>query len=110
MSAVATPSPPVMPATAPTPAVTPPPKPVHWTITEFHQVNETGVFGNRRPILLSGVILELGPMNPPHAIAVELVDAALRAAFGPRWRLRVQLPLALGTDSDPMPDVALVAG
>lgn len=108
MSAVATPIAPATPAPAPTDS--PPPKPVLWTVPEFHRINESGVFGNRRPILLDGVILELGPMNPPHAIAVELVDTALRAAFGPGWRLRVQLPLALGTDSDSMPDVAVVAG
>jgi Uma2 family endonuclease len=33
-----------------------------------------------------------------------------RAAFGTGWRFRVQLPLVLGLDTDPMPDFAMVAG
>jgi Uma2 family endonuclease len=87
-----------------------PPRPLRWTVADFHRVGETGVFEGRRPVLIRGVLLEQGPMNPPHAIAVELVLEALRAAFGPGWRTRVQLPLVLGLDIDPMPDLAMVAG
>jgi Uma2 family endonuclease len=34
----------------------------------------------------------------------------LRQAFGAGWRVRVQLPLGLGPDSEPEPDVAVVRG
>jgi Uma2 family endonuclease len=102
MSTVAPPTP------FPTPV--PLPRPLLWTVDEFHRVGETGAFKGRRAILIRGVILEQGPMNPPHAIAVELATETLRAAFGPGWRTRVQLPLVLGTDTDPMPDLSMVPG
>lgn len=101
-----------MPATAtpPVPASRSVPRPLRWTVADFHRAASTGVFEGRRPVLIHGVILEQGPMNPPHAIAIELGTEVFRAAFGAGWRLRVQLPLVLGLDTDPMPDFAMVAG
>jgi Uma2 family endonuclease len=61
-------------------------------------------------MLINGVILEEGPMNPPHAITLELVEAAIRTAFGAGWRVRNQSPLVLGQDIDPAPDLAVIAG
>jgi Uma2 family endonuclease len=61
-------------------------------------------------MLIDGVILEEGPMNPPHAITLELVAEALRIAFGAGWRIRIQSPLVLGLDLDPEPDCAVLAG
>ena len=49
-------------------------------------------------------------MDAPHAIAVEKTDAELRTAFGKGWRYRVQLPLVLGQDTDPMSDIAVIRG
>ena len=49
-------------------------------------------------------------MNPPHALAVELASDALRAVFAAGWRVRVQLPLVLGLDTDPIPDITVVPG
>jgi Uma2 family endonuclease len=69
-----------------------------------------GVFEGRRAMLIDGVILEQGPMNPPHAITLELVEAALRTTFGTGWRIRSQSPLVLGQDLDPEPDFAVIAG
>jgi Uma2 family endonuclease len=69
-----------------------------------------GVFEGRHAMLIDGVILEEGPMNPPHAITLELVEEALRKAFGPGWRVRSQSPLVLGGDLDPEPDFAVIAG
>lgn len=87
-----------------------PPRPLLWTVAQFHRVNATGVFEGRRPILLRGVLLEQGPMNPPHATAVDLTSEVLRTVFGTGWRVRVQLPLVLGLDIDPMPDLAVMQG
>jgi Uma2 family endonuclease len=69
-----------------------------------------GVFEGRRAMLIDGVILAEGPMNPPHAITLELVAEALRIAFGAGWRVRIQSPLVLGQDLDPEPDFAVLAG
>src|SRR5437588_8167824 len=86
------------------------PRPVRWTCAEFHRFGDLGVFEGRRAMLIDGVILEEGPMNPPHAIALGLAEEALRTAFGTGWWLRQQSPLLLGQDTDPEPDLAVVPG
>jgi Uma2 family endonuclease len=62
----------------------------------------------RRPYLINGVIWEQGEMNPPHADCVELVNLLLVRLFSPKYRVRCQLPLVFGLDTDPMPDMAVV--
>lgn len=86
------------------------PRPVLWTCAEFHRFGDLGVFEGRRAMLIDGVILEEGPMNPPHAITLELIEVVLRSAFGTGWRFRSQSPLVLGLDLDPEPDFAVIAG
>jgi Uma2 family endonuclease len=86
------------------------PRPLRWTCAEFHRFGDMGVFEGRRAMLIDGVILEEGPMNPPHAITLELVGEALRTAFGTGWRIRSQSPLVLGQDTDPEPDFAVMPG
>jgi Uma2 family endonuclease len=85
-------------------------RPYRFTAKQFHQLGELGYFQGRRAWLLRGTVIEVGPMNPPHRIALELTDAAVRFAFGPGWRVCIQMPLVLGQDTDPQPDVAVVRG
>ena len=86
------------------------PRPARWTCAEFHRFGDLGVFEGRRAMLIDGVILEEGRMSSPHAITLELVEEALRRAFGAGWRFRIQSPLVLGQDLDPEPDLAVIAG
>jgi Uma2 family endonuclease len=79
-------------------------------VTEFDHLGELGCFEGRRAYLLDGVIWEQGPMDPPHADALEVLTEVIRTAFGTGWRLRVQLPLHVDQDNNPMPDLAVVAG
>lgn len=105
------PAPAPVPTSAPAPSLALfAPRPFLWTVADFHRVGETGVFDNRRPVLINGHLQEQGIMNPPHAIAVELATSAIPTAFGTGWRVRVQLPLVFGLDTDPMPDLAMIAG
>jgi Uma2 family endonuclease len=83
---------------------------VRWTCAEFHLFGDLGVFEGRRAMLIDGVILAQGPMNPPHALTLELVEEALRTALGTGWRIRIQSPLVLGQDLDPEPGFAVIAG
>jgi Uma2 family endonuclease len=92
----------------PTPA--PVPRPVRWTCDEFHQMGEDGHLEGRHAMLIDGIVLEQGPMNPPHAIALELTTDRLRAIFAAGWRVRVQLPLVLSLVTDPEPDLAVLPG
>ena len=82
-----------VPSSRPAPAG---PRPLRWTCAEFHRFGDMGVFEGRRAMLIDGVILEEGPMNPPHAITLGLVEEAVRTAFGAGWWLRQQSPLILG--------------
>ena len=86
------------------------PRPVRWTCAEFLRLGDLGVFEGRRAMLIDGVILEEGPMNPPHALTLELVEDTLRTAFGSGWRIRSRSPLVLGQDLDPEPDLAVISG
>lgn len=97
----------LLPPSLPTPAG---PRPLRWTCAEFHRFGDQGLFEGRRAMLIDGVILEQGSMNPPHAITLGLVEEAIRGAFGIGWWPRQQLPLILGLDTDPQPDIAVVPG
>ena len=64
----------------------------------------------RRAKLIEGAIPAAGPQGSQHFTGIELVVDALRRTFGVGHRVRVQVPLAAGEDSEPEPDVAVVAG
>ena len=82
-----------------------------WTRQEYDRLLEIGVLQEDDPIeLIEGRLVVAEPQPDPHARAVELVAEALRLAFGHGWRIRVQLPLALGPESAPEPDVSVVGG
>jgi Uma2 family endonuclease len=100
----------MMPASITTPVPPGPPRNLLWTVDQFHYLGDLGLFEGRRAMLIDGVIVEEGPMNPPHRIALELSSEAIRAVFGPGWRVCVQMPLILGQLTDPEPDIAVVAG
>lgn len=57
--------------------------------------------------LLEGLLVEvMSPQSPSHAAVIERLT---RYLGGARARVRVQLPLAVPPDSEPEPDLALVA-
>jgi Uma2 family endonuclease len=97
----------LLPPSRPAPAG---PRPLRWTCDEFHRLGDVGAFEGRRAMLIDGVILEQGPVNPPHAITLGLVEEAVRTAFGTGWWVRQQSPLVLGQETDPEPDLAVVPG
>jgi Uma2 family endonuclease len=82
-----------------------------WTRRDYARMLEAGILHEDDPVeLIEGRLLVAEPQRTPHARAIELAADALRAAFGPGWRVRVQLPIALDPDSEPEPDVSVVAG
>lgn len=94
------------PPLAPTPGL----RPFRWTVAEFHRFGDFGAFRGRRVKLIRGVLLEQDMMNPPHATAILVATQTLQTAFGAGWTVRVQLPLVLGQETDPLPDLAVVRG
>ncbi len=94
------------------PDLTPPPVPVRrFTVEEYLKMIAVGVFvDSERLELLEGWIVPK-PMtrNPPHEVAVDLIDERLRQSLPPGWRLRNQASIRT-TDSVPEPDFAIVRG
>ncbi len=88
------------------------PGPRCWTREEFERAGDLGLFGpEERLELISGeIIKKMAPQNSPHITGIRLVEEALRLAFPTGHDIRVQGPLALGSSSQPEPDVAVVTG
>jgi len=86
------------------------PEPFHFRRKEYYALSDEGFFRDQRVQLIRGVILREEPMNPPHAMGIQLVAIALGILYGAGFSVRVQLPLDLGQDTEPEPDVAVVRG
>jgi Uma2 family endonuclease len=81
-----------------------------WTREEYERMAETGGFGERRVELVEGVVYEMTPQNSPHATGIRMAVKAFRSVFPDGFDVSSQLPLALGADSMPEPDVSVLAG
>ncbi len=81
-----------------------------WSREEYDRLVAAGAFRpEARVQLIQGEIVEMTPQSAAHAAAVELAQSVLQA-LGPEYFIRVQLPLVLGAESEPEPDLAVVAG
>lgn len=89
-----------------------PPEIRRWSREEYERAGELGIFGPTERLELIGgeVIRKVSPQRSPHATAVQLAHEALRERAGTARGVRSQLPLALGDDSEPEPDIAVVEG
>jgi Uma2 family endonuclease len=88
----------------------PGPRRLRWTADQYYRLAELGFFRNRRVELIDGDIIAMSAVNPPHSIGLDLLGDALRAAFGPGCRVRIQQPLDIGRRTQPEPDAAVVRG
>ena len=83
----------------------------HWTREEYERLIEQGFFQpDERCELVDGVIFEMSPQSSYHATGVRFCLIALQPLFLAGFDIRCQMPLALGLDSEPEPDVAVVPG
>jgi Uma2 family endonuclease len=82
-----------------------------WRRVEYERLIESSFFPpGDRVELVGGQLIVGEPQGSGHFAAVRAVEEALRAAFGRGWEVRGQGPLALDDESEPEPDVAVVAG
>ncbi len=89
----------------------PPMKTRRWTRAEYDRLVEYGVFGEDEHLeLLDGLLVVREPQGSGHGAAVVALQDALRAAFGSRFHVRPQLPVALDDASEPEPDAVVVRG
>lgn len=85
--------------------------PYRWSREVYDRAVEAGVFGpHDRLELLDGQLLSMTPQGSRHAAIVGQAGRVLRDAFGPACSVRMQCPLAVGDDSEPEPDLAVVPG
>jgi Uma2 family endonuclease len=75
---------------------------------EFEQLVALGAFADDPVELLDGRLVAMNPQRSLHAWVVDELDGRLRVALAGRARVRCQLPIALGDDSEPEPDISLV--
>ena len=76
------------------------PKPHGWTREQYGRVGRLGGFEpDQRLELIDGEIVDRSPQSEPHAVALCLLDEALRRAYGGGYVIRIQSPLALDPGS-----------
>jgi Uma2 family endonuclease len=78
-------------------------------VEDYHRMVAAGVFeDDERLELLEGVIVQMSPQSPRHAVVITRLCDPQFAAVGPDCLVRAQLPITLEPDSEPEPDVAIV--
>ena len=77
---------------------------------EYDSLIDLGMFVGERLELLDGLLVIREPQGSSHAATVGQIAQMLQAAFGAGWHARLSAPLALDAESEPEPDVAIVAG
>jgi Uma2 family endonuclease len=77
---------------------------------EYERLVDAGLLADEKVELIHGLIVRKSPQGAHHAAAVQKLTQLLVAALGipGHAAVRVQLPLALGEDSEPEPDLAAV--
>jgi len=79
------------------------------SVADYHRMIAAGVLDEDERIeLLEGVIVEMSPQGPRHAELIRRLCDPQFAATPSGYIIQAQLPLALGPDSEPEPDVAVV--
>lgn len=79
------------------------------TVEEYHRLGEAGILGkDDRVELLEGQLVDMSPIGPRHAIAVDALTELLVIAVAGRAAVRVQNPIELDDATEPQPDIVLV--
>jgi Uma2 family endonuclease len=76
---------------------------------EYDKLVELGAFRDEKIELLYGRLVEMTPQGARHANAVMALADLLTRGLGTRAYVRTQLPIAASEDSEPEPDLAVVA-
>lgn len=82
-----------------------------WTAEDYQRAADAGVFRpEERLELVNGAIYRMSPQNASHTTVVGLIDDALSEVFHTGYCVRIQMPLEVGGNSLPEPDVCVVVG
>src|SRR5919109_2491522 len=81
-----------------------------WKRTEYARLVDLGAFEGEPLELIGGQLIVAEPQGTSHASSISAVEYAVRAILPPGWIVRTQAPVSLDDESEPEPDVAVVAG
>ena len=85
------------------------PTPRRFTVDEYYKMAEAGILGeDDRVELIEGEIVQMAPIGPLHADAVEDLAELFVLRFADRAKVRSQNPVRLSQILEPEPDVALL--
>ncbi len=93
------------------PAVPPPDLPLYRiSVEQYHQMIQAGVLREgERLELLEGWLVPKMTINPPHSVAIQLLDDELASRLPADWIRRWQSPI-MTRDSEPEPDIVVARG
>jgi Uma2 family endonuclease len=78
-------------------------------LDQYHRLGEARILGeDDRVELLDGQLVDMSPIGPRHALAVDALNELLLPAVAGRAVVRIQNPIALDDGTEPNPDIALV--
>lgn len=75
---------------------------------EYDALVDSGVLDGERVELLEGALVAMSPQGEPHMRAIVALNRFLVRSLSDEWDVRPQGPLAVGDDSEPEPDLAVV--
>ena len=81
-----------------------------WTRVEYERLIDLGALEHDPIELIAGQLIVAEPQSAYHAAAIRAVDYALRAVLPPGWIVSIRSPVSLDDESEPEPDLAVVAG
>jgi Uma2 family endonuclease len=79
------------------------------TVNDYHRLGAAGILGeDDRVELLEGQLVDMSPIGPHHALAVDALTELLVLGAAGRAVVRVQNPIVLDDASEPQPDFTLL--
>jgi Uma2 family endonuclease len=79
-----------------------------FTVDEYYKMADIGILSeDDRVELIEGIIVEMPPTGSDHADVVDALQEALSEGIGRAGRIRIQNPLRLSDDSEPVPDIVI---
>lgn len=79
------------------------------TRSQYQRLAEAGGFRDAKVELLYGAIVHMSPQGPEHSYSIRQLLMILAPALKGRAMVQVQQPLAVSDESEPEPDLSVVA-
>lgn len=83
--------------------------PRRFTVTEYHQMSETGIFSPDEKVeLINGEVVTMSPMGVRHASVMRRTRTLLYSLLGGVGFIDEQYPIAFDEHSEPEPDIMVI--